>query len=268
MKIYHEAPISIFGVVQQRTDGDYALVHLLESNLAYRDMFEDAIRKGREVILDNSIFELGTAFDMDMYAFWIKKLQPTWYIVPDVWKNSAKTIELFEEFIKKYPRLPGKRVAVAQGLLFEDTRDCYKAIEPMSDMIAFNLDGSYAWNYYMAGEDSPHCTKMSKGRFLLLKFLDTLTLINRDKPHHLLGCGVPQEMAWYKKAKIDWITSVDTSNPVIAGMCNIRYPEGGLTSKSDTKLCDLINEFVSTEALDDICYNIDVFRRFCNEEPS
>ena len=32
-------------------------------------------------------------------------------------KNSAKTIELFEEFIKKYPRLPGKRVAVAQGLL-------------------------------------------------------------------------------------------------------------------------------------------------------
>ena len=50
-------------------------------------------------------------------------------------------------------------------------------------------------------------------------------------------------------------------------MCNIRYPEGGLTSKSDTKLCDLINEFVS-EALDDICYNIDVFRRFCNEEPS
>ena len=65
----------------------------------------------------------------------------------------------------------------------------------MSDMIAFNLDGSYAWNYYMAGEDSPHCTKMSKGRFLL-----KLGSLNRESS--FVGV-IPQEMVGQKEDRLD-----------------------------------------------------------------
>ena len=57
IKIAHEAPLDIFDEVQRLTDYDYALVHLLEENGRYRDTFERAVKQGREVILDNSIFD-------------------------------------------------------------------------------------------------------------------------------------------------------------------------------------------------------------------
>ena len=58
IKIAHESPKSIFTDVQQVTDYDYALVHLFEEDEQYLEQFKVALRKGREVILDNSIFEL------------------------------------------------------------------------------------------------------------------------------------------------------------------------------------------------------------------
>ena len=66
IKIAHEAPLSIMNKVQSMTDYDYALVHLFEDPDIGGDYFEffiDAlVNKGREVILDNSVFELGLDF--------------------------------------------------------------------------------------------------------------------------------------------------------------------------------------------------------------
>ena len=69
IKIYHEAPKSIFDEIQKVTDGDYCLVHLLEKDKQYLNLFKEAVGKGREVILDNSIFELEEAFDADKFAY-------------------------------------------------------------------------------------------------------------------------------------------------------------------------------------------------------
>ena len=44
------------------------LVHLFEEDQEYFNQFEEAINKGREVILDNSIFELEEAFDAVKFA--------------------------------------------------------------------------------------------------------------------------------------------------------------------------------------------------------
>jgi len=70
IKIAHESPKSIFEDVQRVTDYDYALVHLFEEDEEYLNQFKEAIKKGREVILDNSIFELEEAFDADRFAYW------------------------------------------------------------------------------------------------------------------------------------------------------------------------------------------------------
>ena len=60
IKRYHEAPKCIFNKVQEHTDGDYALVHLFESDPEYLEMFKKALADGRDVILDNSTFELAS----------------------------------------------------------------------------------------------------------------------------------------------------------------------------------------------------------------
>ena len=120
IRIAHEAPLDIFEEVQRFTDYDYALVHLLEENPRYRDTFERAIKKGREVILDNSIFELEEAFDADRFSYWVNELKPTWYIVPDALEDAEKTMYQMGEWNADHTNLPGKKIGVVQGKTYEE----------------------------------------------------------------------------------------------------------------------------------------------------
>ena len=87
-------------------------------------------------------------------------------------------------------------------------------------------------------------------------------VIRKDKPHHLLGCSLPQEFKKYKK--YEWIDSVDTSSPVVHGIKNITYaPNQGLNNKQSVKLFTLMEEEV-VDSWNDILYNINEFRGYCN----
>ena len=123
IKIAHEAPIDIFEEVQRLTDYDYALVHLLEQNGRYRDTFERAIKRGREVILDNSIFELEEAFEADKFAYWVDRIRPEWYIVPDALENSLLTMSQMENWNANFKGLPGKKIGVVQGQTYQSIID-------------------------------------------------------------------------------------------------------------------------------------------------
>ena len=90
IKIAHESPKACFDTIQSMTDYDYALVHLFEEDPEYLELFLDAKAEGREIILDNSIFELEEAFDADRFAHWVKELRPDWYIVPDALENKKR----------------------------------------------------------------------------------------------------------------------------------------------------------------------------------
>ena len=144
IKIAHESPKSIFSTVQKFTDYDYALVHLFEEDKEYLQHFKDAVANGREVILDNSIFELEEAFDADRFAYWIKELKPTWYIVPDALEKGFQTCDQMHEFFKKYPKesLPGKAIGVVQGKTYESIASCYDYMDKVApvDMIAISFD--------------------------------------------------------------------------------------------------------------------------------
>tara|TARA_R110000868_G_scaffold283752_1_gene544180 strand:+ start:4254 stop:5042 length:789 start_codon:yes stop_codon:yes gene_type:complete len=260
MKIAHECPLSIFDEVQAVTDYDYALVHLFEENVEYLDKFIKAKEMGREIILDNSIFELGEAFDGAKFAEWVVRLEPDWYIIPDVLDNCAATLNSFNSFVSAYPDLPGKSIAVAQGSSYDELVTCYIALanSPLVDKIAMSFNHPFFQEY--SGQTKYH--KMAAGRQSVLTKMLGEGVINTSKPHHLLGCGLPQEFRVYNEFGWKWIDSVDTSNPVIHGMHNIRYKDWGLDNKESVKLYTLLEANV-VDKLDDILYNIDIFRQFC-----
>ena len=89
-------------------------------------------------------------------------------------------------------------------------------------------------------------------------------IINKNKPHHLLGCGLPQEFSFYKNSDYNWIYSLDTSNPVVHGLKGIEYKTDGLWSKESQKLFTMINSDVTDTQWQDVLVNIQKFRWFTN----
>jgi hypothetical protein len=264
IKIAHESPIDIFDEVQRLTDYDYALVHLLEENSRYRDVFESAIKKGREVILDNSIFELEEAFEAERFAMWVQRLKPEWYIIPDALEDTSKTmIQAYDWHMNYRKNLPGKAIGVIQGKTYDDIVECYMYMDNSidADMIAISFD----YSYYR--QSCPHPNKYVSwmlGRVKLLGDLMRDGVINKDKPHHLLGCGLPQEFSFYKHNDYNFIYSLDTSNPVVHGLKEIEYGEDGLWSKESQKLHELINVDIEDINLEKVTNNINKFKWLTN----
>lgn len=261
IKTFHEAPKSVFQTVQSMTDGDYALVNLFAEDEEYFELFKDAVHRGREVILDNGVFELGKAWDANQFAGWVDKLQPTYYIVPDVLEDGIATVESFFKFINSYKSLPGKILGVVQGRTEAEFVECYKAIEPYCDKVGISFDCSW---YREGIKNSNKWEQLAGGRLRTLIHMDDAGVINRSKPHHLLGVSLPQEMQYYKLYGWKWIDSVDTSNPVVHGLKRIMYGSDGLHDKETQKLYTLINAQVDSVQLNAIVHNIRQFRRFCN----
>ena len=261
IKIAHESPIDIFDEVQRVTDYDYCLVHLLEQSDSYREAFEAAVLKGREVILDNSIFELEEAFEAERFALWVNRLKPTWYIIPDALEDAEKTMEQAAHWIKNYSDVPGKKIGVVQGKDYKEIRDCYRAMDEIAnvDMIAISFD----YSYYC--DSVPHPNKYVSwmlGRVKLLGDLERDGVINKDKPHHLLGVGLPQEGMFYRDKP--WIYSMDTSNPIVHALKGIKYHDVGLFSKESQKLHELIDTDLDDIDLPLVLSNIYKFNWFWN----
>lgn len=265
MKISHESPLSLLSQSRQYNDYDYALVHVLEKIPEYREFYEESVREGRHVLLDNSIFELGKAFDPALYIEWIKKLKPTEYIIPDVLEDVLGTMDSALDWKEKYlSSVPDsvKSIGVVQGKTFSDLVQCYQYMDKVIgvDKIAISFD----YSYYL--EVCPHPNKWmgyTLGRVLTLTKLMEAEVINKSKPHHLLGCALPIEFLFYREG-FDWIETIDTSSPVVHGLCDIVYEPGGIINKQSIKLVDLIHSEPTEEQLKKINWNIGVFRTFCN----
>ena len=261
IKIAHESPTGLFHFVQSKTDYDYCLVHLLEEDKTYKELFIQACKE-REVILDNSIFELGEAFDMKKFFEWNNKLEPTWYIIPDALEDVKKTIfnaYVWNQFHR--PTAKGKSIAVVQGKTYEEIVECYQTLDEKLDvdMIAISFD------YSLYEEMVPNSNKLVSwmmGRVALLGRLERDGIINKQKPHHLLGCALPQEGMFYRG--YDWIYSMDTSNPVVHAIKDVMYPSSGLMTKESQKLYELISYPADAVDKGALNWNIETFKKWWN----
>jgi len=260
-KISHECPLALLSESRSFNDYDYALVHLFEQYPQYYQFFVESLKLGREVILDNSIFELGKSFDNDQFATWVERLQPTYYIIPDVLEDSKATIERLHNWVSKYNFLPGKKIGVVQGKTYEDLVECYQEIDRYCDVIAISFDYSY---YESIFELTNKFKNWVYGRQSLIVKLVRERIINKKKPHHLLGCSLPQEFLFYQSNVYDFIQSIDTSSPIVHGLLEIYYDQYGLEKKESIKLFELIDAKVTDLQRVAINNNIKIFKQLVN----
>jgi hypothetical protein len=256
--VSHESPISILKNSLVYNDYDYALVHLFEKHSEYYNFFKHSLLNNRDVLLDNSIFELGKAFDSKKFAGYVDSLKPTYYIVPDVLEDAYETVNSYVKFVNEYKNLPGVKIGAVQGKTYDELVDCYRFMSENADYIAISFDFSY---YIITGRGRNKLERWCNGRQQFINRLIQDGFWNWNKPHHLLGCSLAKEFRYYVDNNIYNIRSCDTSNPVVAGIQGLRYnSDFGLNDKPTVKLADLIEHKVNDTEMDNIYYNTTMFK--------
>jgi hypothetical protein len=255
IKISHEVPLSLLEESRSFNDYDYALVHLFEIYPEYLQFFKDSLKQGREVLLDNSIFELKEAFAPAEFAKWIEELNPTRYIIPDVLDDSILTVNNAINWNNNYSHIKGKSIGVVQGRGYDELTWCYKLLTEYCDEVAICFPHSH---HQSKGLSKDAFKERMYNRINLIDRWIENKVIREDKRHHLLGCLLPQEFKAYKS--LDFIYSLDTSNPIIHGLKGIVYDNGSLEDKIIDKMADNMEIQPSLKQLEDIRNNINQFR--------
>lgn len=259
VKVSHELPNNMLHMSKEINDYDYCLPHLLDQSNEYFDYFVNAKKEGRYIIMDNSLHELGKAYNEDRLLYWINNLKPDEFIVPDVWQDKNQTLVNAKRWSKiKFPKGVTK-VAVVQADNYGDAVECYSilSLHHGYHKIAF----SYGADYYARMVPHPNSLvgKMM-GRILTISSMYKDNTIRKNDRIHLLGCALPQEFSYYRD--FPFIESIDTSNPIIHGLKGIKYKHYGLLTKDTTKIDQLEEIELTSDVLYNVNYNLTKFKQF------
>jgi hypothetical protein len=257
IKISHETPLCLLEDSINFNDYDYCLPHLLDEEPGYLEYFKNAKSKGRYIIMDNSLHELGHAYDSDRLIHWINELEPDEFIVPDVWEDRNASVVNARHWVGKILPKNTTKVAVVQAQTIHEAATCYQTYKDLGyKKIAF----SYGASYY--NDVVPHPNKdlgKALGRLSVISALLETKVISQFDRIHLLGCSVPQEFGWYRGFQC--IESIDTSNPVMAALEGIVYNNSGLDKKPVANMNDyfyMLNDQVNYDLLTN---NLNKFRQ-------
>ena len=256
MKISHEVPFCLLTKSREFNDYDYCLPHLMDENEEYRTFFLNSKNVARYIIMDNSLHELGEAYSTDRLMYWVNKLEPDEFIVPDVWEDYAASVRNAKLWANtKLPKNTTK-VAVVQAKNLHEANLCVQAYKDLGyKKIAF----SYGASYY--NDVCPHINKdlgKAIGRFMVISSMLKDKILSVKDRVHLLGTSSPIEFGFY--VDMPFIESIDTSNPIMAAIGEMPYTKMGLHLKpmaNMNKHQDISKEFVNEDLVD---FNVEMFR--------
>jgi hypothetical protein len=256
VKISHEVPFCLLEKSREFNSYDYMLPHLMDENEEYRNFFYESKKMGRYIVMDNSLHELGEAYNTARLLLWIDEIKPDEFIVPDVWEDYAASIRNAKQWAKVELPEGVTKVAVVQAKSMYEAGLCVQAYRDFGyKKIAF----SYGAEYYH--EVCPHPNKdlgKAVGRYMVISQLyNTKTLLPNDRVH-LLGTASPIEFGMYKN--MPFIESIDTSNPIMAAIGEMPYTKMGLHKKPSAnmnKYQDVSIDFINEDLID---WNVTMFR--------
>jgi hypothetical protein len=260
MKISHEIPISLFKYNDIWSDYDYCLPIFMDKYPEYKQFFLEQRKKDRFIIMDNSLFE-GYSHTIQDLLEKINLIEPDIFIVPDEWNDSiitAKNAKYWKQFT-----LPErtKLMVVLQGKTVNELHLLYHNCIDLG-YTHFALNHSSVVYQELGGSENK-LANQSVGRVLLFEYFKSQNLIKENHYLHLLGCSTPQEFTYYRDNCPSLINSVDTSNPIITGILGQRYTEIGLLTKPENKIEEFMEKDLALQ-LEDITFNINKFKKFCN----
>lgn len=212
MKICNIVPLK-YNFLMYKQDYIMLLCHLSKENIKYA--MEARFSKNYK-IMDNSIIELGEAFNLDDLIKEAEKCKVNEIILPDVFQNGEETIELVKKSISylKHKNLIGrfKLQAVCHGKTIEEFKKSFEELNNIKEIDVIGIPKVL--------------TKTFGNRCSLYPIFK-----NTDKEIHLLGCwesfnelNILPEEAFYKIRSMDTCLISLLSNEG-SNIFNIKRPE-------------------------------------------
>ena len=257
--ISHEIPKTLFSRHDEINDYPYVLGHLLNLDAEYAEFYRRKLKTAEYSILDNSAFELGKSIPMEELYELGQEYRPTHLVLPDVVNDYKQTLDNAKEYLADHKVEGQNYIGVCQGDTFEEIANCIDYyLSERVDIIALPFD---------LVKDSDYVTV--RFRFLNWWYANRLNFSIGRPRFHLLGCQNPVEFALFKYNQLHinvFITSLDTSSPVINGWVGNELGPHGLTvPKPKAKLADNLDIELSEEQLDLIFKNVKTFREYVNK---
>jgi len=256
IKISHEVPFCLLEKSREFNDFDYLLPHLMDENEEYRNFFYESKKMGRYIVMDNSLHELGEAYNSERLMHWVNEIKPNEFIVPDVWEDYAASVRNSKQWAQIELPEGVMKVAVVQAKNIHEAIICTQAYKDLGyKKIAY----SYGASYY--NDICPHPNKdlgKAIGRYMVIYELYRQNVLSMFDRVHLLGTASPIEFGMYKN--MPFIESIDTSNPIMAAIGEIPYTKMGLHMKplaNMNKYQDMSLDFVNEDLIE---YNVEMFR--------
>ena len=256
VKLSHEVPFCLLEKSREFNDYDYCLPHLMDENEEYRNFFYESKKMGRYIVMDNSLHELGEAYNTERLMYWVNEIKPNEFIVPDVWEDYTASVRNAKSWAQIELPEGVTKVAVVQA---KSLHEAYLCVQSYKDFGYKKIAFSYGAQYYH--DLAPHTDKdfgKAIGRYMVLSQMYEDKLLSPTDRVHLLGTANPIEFGLYKNIKC--IESIDTSNPIMAGVEKRMYHQLGISPKpvaNMNKYQDVSEEFIETELIE---YNVRKFR--------
>jgi hypothetical protein len=258
VKISHEVPFCLLEKSREFNDYDYCLPHLMDENEEYRNFFYESKKMGRYIVMDNSLHELGEAYNTERLLHWVNEIKPNEFIIPDVWEDRIASSRNAKQWISVELPEEVMKVAVVQAKSVHEAILCTVRYKDLGyKKIAY----SYGASYYH-DDLCPHPNKdlgKAIGRFIMISYLYSQRILTKFDRVHLLGTASPIEFGMYKN--VECIESIDTSNPVMAAIGEIPYTKMGLQSKPLANMNNFQNMNLEDLNQDLVDYNVEMFRQ-------
>jgi hypothetical protein len=260
----HEVPICLLEKSKEFNDYDYALFHLINNHPSYKEFYKNS---EREVVLDNSAYEFfikKEKLEAGAFAECVEEINPSYFIIPDKLNDYKATLHYFEEWNNKYSHLKNKKIGVVQGRNLKEFTDCYNIMGREVDKIAI----SFGYSFLPSLVSDILRSSLNKyqvyalGRLNLLNFLISNNIIDKGKPHHLLGSYLPFEFLFYKNSLYDFIESGDTAYPIKNGFFLNKIKMDFFDKKKEILIDDFIDKKLDKNQEECIMYNVNQMKRF------
>lgn len=248
MKFSFETPKSLLNYSRTFNDYEYFLDIFWDDHPEVFDFFLDSIMQGREVILDNSLYERkirNIELDEEGYKNLLRKFDEQIpedrkkllkVIVPDYFEDSARCIRKVHEYLAEFPQFT--LVAVVHGHNKQNFKDCfveYTKILREEDVIAVPF-----------GDMCCNTTPRSE---ILEELANVITW---NQKVHFLGLKSPFEVTQIRRVR-HLIDSIDTSYPVISSIEQNRvfnHPD-----KPKTLIYDIFDTFEPSDEFKELLGN-------------